>query len=193
MENVLPDLLPYLLTHRPVIKHMGWGQQMVTEWCPSRHFRDCRHGPRSQNDCACCRSRMLWIDEDPWVGAAPGCEVCCSGWTLTTVSRKWLHETRLYARAWKRCYCGWCAGSWFRRGWICEGAVQIEAAFARRDYVVRLLTELDRDLDDLERTIDDLFAASSTRRIPPENYGTPKAPPPKAPPPPLSWDAHQPG
>ena len=46
--------------------------------------------------------------------------------------------------------------------------MQIEAAFARRGYVVRLLTELDRDLDDLERTIDDLFAASSTRRIPPE-------------------------
>ena len=51
---------------------------------------------------------------------------------------------------------------------ICEGAVQIEAAFARRGYVVRVLGELDPDLDDLERTIDDLFAASSTRRIPPE-------------------------
>ena len=53
---------------------------------------------------------------------------------------------------------------------ICEGAVQIEAAAATRGYVVRVLSELSRDLDDLERTIDDLFAASRTRRI--ENYGT---------------------
>ena len=32
---------------------------------------------------------------------------------------------------------------------ICEGAVQIEAAFATRGYVVRVLGELDPDLDDL--------------------------------------------
>jgi len=172
MENVLPDLLPYLLTHRPVIEEVYWGEQVVTEWCPGRHFRDCHDGPDSRNDCACCRARMLWIVSAGvgWINATPVCDVCCSGWTLTTVSRNWLHETRLYARAWKRCYCGWCDGSWFRRGWICEGAVQIEVAFARRGNAVRGLMELSLELDDLDRIIDYWFRTSRTRRI--ENYGT---------------------
>ena len=106
MENVLPGLLPYLLTHRPEIEEVYWDEQVVTEWCPGRHFRDCHDGgPDSRNDCACCRTRMFW-NVGAGVGlinATPVCDVCCSAWTLTTVSRNWLHETRLYARAWKRC------------------------------------------------------------------------------------------
>ena len=157
---------------------MRWGQHMVTEWCPARRFRYCCCRPLSHNRCGCYRSRMLWIEDVP-----SGCEVCYSGWTLTIVSRNCLYQARLYARAWKRCYCGWCAGSWLRRGWICEGAVQIDAASARRGEVVRLLGELEGDLDGLDRTIDELFAASTTRRI--ENYGEMTVYVPKAPPPPL--------
>lgn len=105
------------------------------------------------------------------INATPVCDVCCSAWTLTTVSRNWLHETRLYAREWKRCYCGCCDRAMFRRGWICEGAVQIEVAFARRGNILELeLDDLELELDDLDRIIDCWFRTSRTRRI--ENYGT---------------------
>ena len=158
VSYVLPYVLPYLLTHVPERRKVQWGGELVTEWCPWRHYR-CPAENNFPHDCPCCRAQMKIKFSGPnvvlvpvtadWFNAGPVCDVCYAGWTISMVSRNWLHEARLYARAWKRCYCGWCDESWFRRGWICEGAVQIEAAFARRGYVVRLLIELDRDLDDL--------------------------------------------
>ena len=135
LSYVFPYVLPYLLTHEPERVEIQWGDEVVTEWCPGRHFRGCQDEKHTRNDCACCRSQTMFAFQDrtdAWINATPVCDVCCSGWTLTTVSRNWLHEARLYARAWKRCYCGWCDEAWFRRGWNCEGALQMEKAFAAR-------------------------------------------------------------
>ena len=38
VSYVLPYVLPYLLTHVPE----KWGDELVTEWCPGRHYRGCQ-------------------------------------------------------------------------------------------------------------------------------------------------------
>jgi hypothetical protein len=167
LSYVLPYVLPYLLTHVPERVVVREGKEVVTEWCPGRHFRGCQGEKHSRIDCACCRARIMWrFQGHNWdsINATPVCLVCCSGWTLTMVSRNWHCEARLYARAWKRCYCGRCDESWFRRGWICEGALQIEAALANRTQAVRELSELTDYLDDMDDVIDYLFSVSRTRR-----------------------------
>jgi hypothetical protein len=166
LSYVFPYVLPYLLTHEPERVEIQWGDEVVTEWCPGRHFRGCQDEKHTRNDCACCRSQTMFAFQDrtdAWINATPVCDVCCSGWMLTTVSRNWLHEARLYARAWKRCYCGWCDEAWFRRGWICEGALQMEKAFAARTQAERELHELERQLDYIDDVIDYRFSVSRTR------------------------------
>ena len=172
LSYVLPHVLPYLLTHVPERIEVEWGDELVTEWCPGRHYRGCQDEKNTRNDCACCRSQKKFLFHNDvllpatsnWLNATPVCDVCCAGWAISMVSRNWLHEARLYARAWKRCYCGWCDESSFRRGWIYKGAVAMEGAFAKRTQAERELFEFHAYLDDMDDVVDYFFSVSRTRR-----------------------------
>ena len=168
LSYVFPYVLPYLLTHVPERVEVQWGDELVTDWCPGRHYRGCQDEKNTRNDCACCRSKKIFAFQEEinpyWRNATPVCDVCCSGWAISMVSRNWLHEARLYAREWKRCYCGRCAESWFKSGWICKGAVAMEGAQKKRTQAERELFELHAYLDDMDDVVDYFFSVSRTRR-----------------------------
>ena len=172
MENVWSYVLPYLLTHVPERVEVQWGDELVTDWCPGRHYRGCQDEKNTRNDCACCRSQKKFLFHNDvllpvtsfWLNATPVCDVCCAGWAISMVSRNWLHEARKYARQWKRCYCGRCAESWFISGWICKGAVAMEGVQKKRTQAERELFELHAYRDDMDDCVDYFFSVSRTRR-----------------------------
>ena len=167
VSYVLPYVLPYLLTHVPE----KWGDELVTEWCPGRHYRGCQAEKNTRYACACCRSQKKFkrrglgppVASD-WSDARPRCDVCYAGWDISMVSRNWLHEARKYAREWKRCYCGKCDESWFISGWICKGAVAMEGVQKKRTQTERELFRLHDNLFYLNHCIDNFFSVSRTRR-----------------------------
>ena len=173
LSCVFPYVLPYLLTHVPERVEVQWGDELVTEWCPGRHYRGCQDEKNTRNDCACCRSQKKFLFHNDvllpatsnWLNATPVCDVCCAGWAISMVSRNWLHEARVYAREWKRCYClPGCDVAWFINGWICKGAVAMEGVQKRRTQAERELFQLQSDLDEMDDCVDYFFSISRTRR-----------------------------